>query len=716
MLIKFISYNIRKLMKTRTYRPNTDFDVIANELAYRVGKPDLTKKEHLNVLIEILKEEGWSNSAITYFVRNIIIIAEATPISEPKDNKVKIYIQPGEKPPKGRKLKKGPRGGIYFLGTPQEKQTSDNKSNKKKIQAPLDKKTKVATKKNVVPVKSKKKVVPQTVKTPLDMTTKSVQYLDKLTPEFLKQKLKNYSPENIAKVNDLTSSLKKLMSSNDDEKNQNLVNDIMNTHKLWVNKDPNLYMKNKLYVGSLPTTDRKILGISNSPILNTISKKLIKYGANLVPQKDPLKDLKNKFQSSSKPTFTDIHDASKDENVKSIFSDKMFSGIDSKYYSVFGPKDKGGSLLWPPNKHSKEYLRFSIENNNALNLTIEAAKEAVKEKKITQKFSNALIEHKNRMTDILNKVKIPSDEARQAIKDSYGKLTHALYEEDSELASSIMKNFAENALYESEIAGGENVLLPANGSFPSADKIKINLEGNSKVERVSGISVKWGKSGLIYGMPAETKQYQKFHPDPDKRDILDNRVGQTGYELGIKNDWVKNKKKFLELYGNSGLDLFFPKNVGTQLYDAANKMLNHVETLKLQSNYDKIKKPAKDKIMLIKDKIQKVNTQLASDILQDINLDALSQKIGKDNANLFSKGIMEMVNIIAFANILRTSNGLDSIEHNHQSYENGKLEFHTEAGSSDIGQWNLNFRPYGDRAGGLIAGFNSERKEKMNLK
>jgi len=34
---------------------------------------------------------------------------------------VKIYLEPGQKPPKGKKVQKGPRGGEYFLGTSGEK-------------------------------------------------------------------------------------------------------------------------------------------------------------------------------------------------------------------------------------------------------------------------------------------------------------------------------------------------------------------------------------------------------------------------------------------------------------------------------------------------------------------------------------------------------------------------------------------------------------------
>lgn len=42
-----------------------------------------------------------------------------------KEEDVKIYLKPGEKPPKGKKVHKGPKGGIYFIGTNAEKQSRD---------------------------------------------------------------------------------------------------------------------------------------------------------------------------------------------------------------------------------------------------------------------------------------------------------------------------------------------------------------------------------------------------------------------------------------------------------------------------------------------------------------------------------------------------------------------------------------------------------------
>ena len=53
-----------------------------------------------------------------------------------EDNNVKIYVQKGKKPPKGKTLKKGPRGGQYFIGSPSEKQTYEKGGNKKPAAKP----------------------------------------------------------------------------------------------------------------------------------------------------------------------------------------------------------------------------------------------------------------------------------------------------------------------------------------------------------------------------------------------------------------------------------------------------------------------------------------------------------------------------------------------------------------------------------------------------
>jgi len=50
-----------------------------------------------------------------------------------KEEDVKIYLQKGEKPPKGKKVQKGPRGGQYFTGSAQEKQAFNDAPTSPKV-------------------------------------------------------------------------------------------------------------------------------------------------------------------------------------------------------------------------------------------------------------------------------------------------------------------------------------------------------------------------------------------------------------------------------------------------------------------------------------------------------------------------------------------------------------------------------------------------------
>lgn len=45
---------------------------------------------------------------------------------------VKVYLQPGQKPPKGKKVVKGPKGGSYFMGSPADKKATEKKPASKK--------------------------------------------------------------------------------------------------------------------------------------------------------------------------------------------------------------------------------------------------------------------------------------------------------------------------------------------------------------------------------------------------------------------------------------------------------------------------------------------------------------------------------------------------------------------------------------------------------
>ena len=97
-----------------------------------------------------------------------------------------------------------------------------------------------------------------------------------------------------------------------------------------------------------------------------------------------------------------------------------------------------------------------------------------------------------------------------------------------------------------------------------------------------------------------------------------------------------------------------------------------------------------------------------------VDRDKLNKLVGSDNASVIMSRPGCMVTALTFASTLKTSNGLDVIEHNHQEIKEGKYESHTdtaEDGTMDIKNWKLTWRAWDSRGGGLIGSFNSERKE-----
>ena len=90
-----------------------------------------------------------------------------------------------------------------------------------------------------------------------------------------------------------------------------------------------------------------------------------------------------------------------------------------------------------------------------------------------------------------------------------------LHKADPDIANSIMKQIAENNLYEQELAAGEEVYLPSAGNFPAGDKIK-----GGTTERVALVSCKFGKAGRIYGCPANSKTICELHQDESKRNTF----------------------------------------------------------------------------------------------------------------------------------------------------------------------------------------------------
>ena len=269
---------------------------------------------------------------------------------------------------------------------------------------------------------------------------------------------------------------------------------------------------------------------------------------------DQFKAAKNKLQTASKP---ELATASKpgDTNVDKIFvGDETLNRLPEKYRGVFAPMGKDGKILHPSSAHSGEYFKQSVNENTALDSTIEALKGEEKAGTISPNMRVALEGHKERMVEMRDKfdsIKDPKERASEVAK-SYATLFQQMHKADSDMGGSMIKNMAEMALYDTEIAAEQEAYLPSAGTFPSGDKLRVDRGGKGKVEKVASVSVKYGKSGQFYGFPGQTDKYANYHPDPDYRNRQANRAGRKGYETGIRDDLIDDPKKFQKMVDESG--------------------------------------------------------------------------------------------------------------------------------------------------------------------
>ena len=238
-----------------------------------------------------------------------------------------------------------------------------------------------------------------------------------------------------------------------------------------------------------------------------------------------------------------------------------------------------------------------------------------------------------------------------------------MHEADSDVARGLMKNMAEMALYDSELAGGDEVYLPSAGTFPSGDKLRIDRDGSGVVEKVAAVSVKFGKSGGFYGFPGESTQYQKFHPAEDKRTHMRNRVGHPGHAVGVRDDLIQDEKKFNTMIEESQLGgaIKDSEKLRSSLMDAQKR----IDEIRSQIEDENGKYKNKDLVKLRKE-LEQVNKDMIKTLEDSVDVNELENLIGKANTKMFMSGGCNAVNLISMAAVLKTSDGLNTIEHNHQ--------------------------------------------------
>lgn len=431
-------------------------------------------------------------------------------------------------------------------------------------------------------------------------------------------------------------------------------------------------------------------------------------------------NIRSVYKKSSRG-FTDEVD---DPNVERLFQTPPLDRIDTtKFKSLFGPTDDNGNLLSPSSKHSKEYLKFSIKNNVSIDNTINVLEKYASEGKISPDLANSVKAHKQRLNDILEGMEIPSEEAANAVDESYARMFDELMKQNQDLASRMLKQFAEMRLYDSEIAKGDEAYLPGDGSFPAGDKL-VFKNGAGGTERVSFVSVKYGKSGDVYGCPANSKALQTLHPDPNKRNRQGQYIGESGFTLAVNDELVSDKdttKSTIKSMIGEMPDIqgVFSEEEIDVIADVVTKTKERVEQLKARYEKDgKMDKVGWAKLQkdLLKDPTMvELNTKLK----EVVTVEKFSKIIGSRNGRVADKydfGAAHFMSGLSFANQVVTSNGYEGVTHNKQYYDNGTLKNTTVAGTIDRDEWYINFRMYktAGRGGGgaQISYIGKELKEK----
>ena len=478
--------------------------------------------------------------------------------------------------------------------------------------------------------------------------------------------------------------------------------------------------KRKAYLNKLGG-DRKILGNGT-----TNTENLVKKVESLVGKLKTFdsKGTKQGFTTAAKPDLgnENIVKPKDDERVAEYFSNHpILQKIRGGLHGIFGVKGDDGNIKMPSSEHSKDYLSQSF-NNPALQNTIDFAKKQTQEGNVDEKVVTSLESHQNNLKNILKSYEIPSEEAQQAIADSYNDLMVGLHKSDSDIANSIMKQIAENNLYEQELAAGEEVYLPSAGNFPAGDKIK-----GGTTERVALVSCKFGKAGRIYGCPANSKTICELHPDESKQNNQGQYLGEKGHTLVINDNLIKGKSKVETKEKTKG---FIEKtlkevNLGDTFSDEETTEIANI-TADYMEEIDNIKKELSSidfpnegsKWKEFSKRVKVIESDYKKRMGKVVTKEHAATLIGENNAgNLVQTGgvkVEALMSTIEIANNIRTNTSLNELEHNKQYYdENGKPKFVTDKGNQNPDDYSITFRTKrtpGRTGGGCQLSFTGDGK------
>lgn len=424
--------------------------------------------------------------------------------------------------------------------------------------------------------------------------------------------------------------------------------------------------------------------------------------------------IKNSFSAAAKPDLGKDNEVSPKDNeeVGKLFGENpVLQRVNPSLHGIFAVMDENGKPKLPSSKYSKDYLKQSIENP-ALDRTIELAKKLAEEGSVDPKVATALEEHKARLEKVLKDLTIPSEESAKAIGDSYNTLMVDLHNADEDVAGAIMKQLAENRLYEESLARGEEVYLPSKGNFPAGDMIRVSRDENGKsgVLGVSLVSCKFGKQQRTYGCPANAKAIQSIHPDPEKRNNVGQYLGEAGHTLVLKDElWRGNtddetrekSKDFVKKYLDEiGLSDVFNEDELEEFVNILIEYSNAIDDIKseLAKNPTLMQKGNADKywgeFSARMAKIDKVFGQRMGSIMTP---DKIAKLIGENNVGNARNTKGEVSPAVALcmindANNVRTSEGY-GLSHNKQYYDdNGEPTSKTDKGTPNPNDYSITYR------------------------
>jgi len=440
---------------------------------------------------------------------------------------------------------------------------------------------------------------------------------------------------------------------------------------------------------------------------------------------------RSRLETAAKPDLGDPIGRN-NPDVQEMFNDHpVLRRIPERQWGLYAVTDENGNVL-SSSENSTAYLEQSF-GSPSLQKTIDAARDEASKGTIDKGFASALEEHQSRLQQILKTQEIPSERAEAAVLDSYNTLARQLHEADKDAAPAVMKQVAENALYESELASGDEVYLPSAGNFPGGDKIKFTSGGDGVLERVSLVSCKWGKKQRTYGFPANSKAVTQLHPDPDRRDNLGQFLGEEGNTLVVSDRLIRgeNDEETQEKIGTflrSNLDAIgeqipgaaeaFTEDESKQISTICQEYMSEIDRIKskLASELGDVSFNDTNYRLKFNEEMDKTEKEFAERLGKIVTPEKAALVVGPNNASKLSKkGRVVPEHFLAAVEIagsISTSDGF-GLEHNKQYYDKGSPRFITQAGTNNPDDYSLTYRSRvtaGRRGGGVQMSFSGDSK------